>query len=137
MGRSTVWGKVRSSRPWRGRGRCSAARKSASAGRFSSDPQRVYERWFEFVEWAEKTPSGEPVPIDRQQLGPRVSGTVHGGDTYFRAAMPDVYAANVCDIPRFRQPATAAIVNITVSDIEIQRPDGLTSVNAVANLSNP
>jgi 2,4-didehydro-3-deoxy-L-rhamnonate hydrolase len=44
--------------------------ESASAGRFSSDPQRVYGRWFEFVEWAEKTPSWEPVPIDREQLGP-------------------------------------------------------------------
>ena len=44
--------------------------ESASAGRFSSDPQRVYERWFEFVEWAEKTPSAEPVPIDREQPGP-------------------------------------------------------------------
>jgi hypothetical protein len=75
--------------------------ESASAGRFSSDPQRAYERWFEFVEWAEKTPSGEPVPIDRQQLGPRVSGTVHGGDMYFRAAMSDVYAANVRDIHGF------------------------------------
>ena len=26
--------------------------EEASVGRFSSDPQRVYEHWFEFVEWA-------------------------------------------------------------------------------------
>jgi 2-keto-4-pentenoate hydratase/2-oxohepta-3-ene-1,7-dioic acid hydratase in catechol pathway len=44
--------------------------EEASAGRFSSDPQRVYERWFEFVEWAEKTPSAEPVPFSTEQLGP-------------------------------------------------------------------
>lgn len=34
-------------------------------------------------------------------VGRTVSGTVHGGDMYFRAAMPDVYAANVCDIHGF------------------------------------
>lgn len=44
--------------------------EGASAGRFSSDPQRIYERWFEFVEWAEETPAAEPVPFGTQQLGP-------------------------------------------------------------------
>jgi hypothetical protein len=46
--------------------------ESASAGRFSSDAQRVYERWFEFVEWAEKTPAGSGVR-NRRQL-PRSRG---------------------------------------------------------------
>jgi acetyl esterase/lipase len=34
-------------------------------------------------------------------VGRTVSGTVHGGDMYFRAAMPDAYAANVRDIHGF------------------------------------
>jgi 2,4-didehydro-3-deoxy-L-rhamnonate hydrolase len=44
--------------------------EQASAGRFSSDPQLVYERWFEFVEWAEKGSSAAAVPFGAQQLGP-------------------------------------------------------------------
>jgi 2,4-didehydro-3-deoxy-L-rhamnonate hydrolase len=44
--------------------------ESASAGRFSSDPQRIYERWAEFVEWAKTPPSAEPLPIDPKKLGP-------------------------------------------------------------------
>jgi acetyl esterase len=34
-------------------------------------------------------------------VGRTVNGTVHGGDMYFRAAMPDVYAATVRDIHGF------------------------------------
>ena len=34
-------------------------------------------------------------------VGRTVSGTVHGGDVYFRAAMPDVYAATIRDIHGF------------------------------------
>jgi acetyl esterase/lipase len=34
-------------------------------------------------------------------VGRTVSGTVHGGDMYFRAAMPDVYAATIRDIHGF------------------------------------
>jgi acetyl esterase/lipase len=34
-------------------------------------------------------------------VGRIVSGTVHGGDMYFRAAMPDVYAATIRDIHGF------------------------------------
>jgi 2,4-diketo-3-deoxy-L-fuconate hydrolase len=44
--------------------------EEASAGQFSSDPQLVYERWFEFVEWAAEAPSGAAVPFDAEQLGP-------------------------------------------------------------------
>jgi 2-keto-4-pentenoate hydratase/2-oxohepta-3-ene-1,7-dioic acid hydratase in catechol pathway len=32
----------------------------ASGGRFTSDPQAVYERWEEFAAWAEGTDAGEP-----------------------------------------------------------------------------
>lgn len=44
--------------------------EEASAGRFSSDPQRVYERWFEFVEWAAAGPAAAAVPFSADQLGP-------------------------------------------------------------------
>jgi 2,4-diketo-3-deoxy-L-fuconate hydrolase len=44
--------------------------EEASAGRFGSDPQRVYERWFEFVEWAAEVPSSSAVPFSAEQLGP-------------------------------------------------------------------
>ena len=44
--------------------------EDASGGRFGSDPQRVYERWFEFVEWAAAAPSSAAVPFSAKQLGP-------------------------------------------------------------------
>jgi 2,4-diketo-3-deoxy-L-fuconate hydrolase len=44
--------------------------EKASAGRFSSDPQRVYEGWLEFVEWAAEAPSAAAVPFSPEQLGP-------------------------------------------------------------------
>ena len=44
--------------------------EKASAGRFGSDPQRVYERWFEFVKWAAQAPSAAAVPFSAEQLGP-------------------------------------------------------------------
>jgi 2,4-didehydro-3-deoxy-L-rhamnonate hydrolase len=44
--------------------------EEASAGRFWSDPQRVYERWFEFVEWAATAQSSAAVPFTAEQLGP-------------------------------------------------------------------
>ena len=44
--------------------------EKASAGRFGSDPQRVYERWFDFVEWAAQAPSAAAVPFSAEQLGP-------------------------------------------------------------------
>jgi 2,4-diketo-3-deoxy-L-fuconate hydrolase len=45
--------------------------EKASTGRFSSDPQGVYEQWPEFVGWA-KTATGEAVPFDLVELGPPV-----------------------------------------------------------------
>jgi 2,4-diketo-3-deoxy-L-fuconate hydrolase len=44
--------------------------EKASAGRFSSDPQRVYEGWLEFVEWAAEAPPAAAVPFSPEQLGP-------------------------------------------------------------------
>ena len=44
--------------------------EEVSSRRFSSDPQRVYERWFEFVEWAAAVPSSAAVSFRAEQLGP-------------------------------------------------------------------
>jgi 2,4-didehydro-3-deoxy-L-rhamnonate hydrolase len=44
--------------------------EQASDRRFGSDPQRVYERWSEFVEWAAAAPSSSAVPFSAEQLGP-------------------------------------------------------------------
>jgi 2,4-didehydro-3-deoxy-L-rhamnonate hydrolase len=44
--------------------------EEASAGRFSSDPQQVYERWLEFVEWAREAPPVAVIPFSADQLGP-------------------------------------------------------------------
>jgi 2-keto-4-pentenoate hydratase/2-oxohepta-3-ene-1,7-dioic acid hydratase in catechol pathway len=41
----------------------------ASDGRFDADPQAVYERWEEFVEWAKTTPMDGAVPFDFEDLG--------------------------------------------------------------------
>jgi 2,4-didehydro-3-deoxy-L-rhamnonate hydrolase len=43
--------------------------EKASAARFSSDPQRVYERWSEFVAWA-STAQNAAVPFSVDGLGP-------------------------------------------------------------------
>jgi hypothetical protein len=42
--------------------------------------------------------------------------------------------AGTCEAMSANMPTD---VNTTVLDLEIERPDGLTYVNAVANLSNP
>jgi 2,4-diketo-3-deoxy-L-fuconate hydrolase len=44
--------------------------EEASTGRFSSDPQQVYERWLEFVEWARGAPPAAVIPFSADQLGP-------------------------------------------------------------------
>ena len=43
--------------------------EEASDGRFSSDPQPVFARWAEFVEWAGTTPAGRTVPLSPSDLG--------------------------------------------------------------------
>jgi 2-keto-4-pentenoate hydratase/2-oxohepta-3-ene-1,7-dioic acid hydratase in catechol pathway len=43
----------------------------ASQGRFHSDPQAVYERWAEFVDWA-STATGDAEPFVATDLGPPV-----------------------------------------------------------------
>lgn len=44
---------------------------AASDGRFAPDPQAIYPRWDEFVEWA-RTAHGEPISLDPLLLGPPV-----------------------------------------------------------------
>lgn len=42
-----------------------------SGGRFSADPQEIYERWEEFREWAAQAPAGsDVVPADADLLSP-------------------------------------------------------------------
>src|SRR5258705_5085183 len=45
----------------------------ASDGRFDADPQGIYRRWEEFVDWAATAPwRGAAVPFADTQLGPPV-----------------------------------------------------------------
>jgi 2,4-didehydro-3-deoxy-L-rhamnonate hydrolase len=44
----------------------------ASDGRFGSDPQRVFDRWDEFREWADGAPVEAAEAFDPQRLGPPV-----------------------------------------------------------------
>lgn len=46
--------------------------ETSSRGLFSADPQAVYARWPQFVEWASAGPPGEPRPFARDRLGPPV-----------------------------------------------------------------
>ncbi|NNC10770.1 fumarylacetoacetate hydrolase family protein [Planctomonas sp. JC2975] len=46
--------------------------ESASAGRFASHPQAVYEVWDDFVAWAATQDASEGVAYDARQLGPAV-----------------------------------------------------------------
>jgi 2,4-diketo-3-deoxy-L-fuconate hydrolase len=41
----------------------------ASAGRFTSDPQAVYGRWDEFVDWVASAPDGPLTAVDEDRLG--------------------------------------------------------------------
>lgn len=43
--------------------------EEASAGRFGSDPQAVYERWADFAAWARGTHGAEAVTYERELLG--------------------------------------------------------------------
>jgi 2-keto-4-pentenoate hydratase/2-oxohepta-3-ene-1,7-dioic acid hydratase in catechol pathway len=43
--------------------------EEASAGRFGSDPQAVYERWADFTAWAPGTHDAEAVAYERELLG--------------------------------------------------------------------
>lgn len=44
----------------------------ASAGRFSSDPQAIFERWAEFRQWAGAASTSGAVPFEEDRLGPPV-----------------------------------------------------------------
>jgi 2,4-didehydro-3-deoxy-L-rhamnonate hydrolase len=44
--------------------------EAASDGRFSSDPQAIYDRWSEFRQWAEGATTLNAVPFDDEKLGP-------------------------------------------------------------------
>lgn len=46
--------------------------EKASEGLFGADPQAVYERWQDFVDWAESASPGGARPFDLANLGPPV-----------------------------------------------------------------
>jgi 2,4-didehydro-3-deoxy-L-rhamnonate hydrolase len=46
----------------------------ASAGRFDSDPQAVYDRWDEFELWARGAAASAGEPVEPRSLGPPVPG---------------------------------------------------------------
>ena len=46
--------------------------EKASEGLFGADPQAVYERWQDFVDWAESASLGGARPFDLANLGPPV-----------------------------------------------------------------
>jgi len=43
--------------------------ESASQGRFSSDPQAIYDRWDEFTRWAAQASLPPPTPLNVDELG--------------------------------------------------------------------
>jgi 2-keto-4-pentenoate hydratase/2-oxohepta-3-ene-1,7-dioic acid hydratase in catechol pathway len=43
--------------------------EQASKGRFVADPQAVYDRWEEFVDWAATAPEGPAAAVDEDLLG--------------------------------------------------------------------
>ena len=43
--------------------------EQSSGGRFSADPQAVYDRWDEFTQWRARNPGGEARPFDMKDLG--------------------------------------------------------------------
>jgi 2-keto-4-pentenoate hydratase/2-oxohepta-3-ene-1,7-dioic acid hydratase in catechol pathway len=43
--------------------------EAASGGRFPSDPDAVFDRWDEFVDWAAALHTGQAVPYRKEQLG--------------------------------------------------------------------
>jgi 2,4-didehydro-3-deoxy-L-rhamnonate hydrolase len=46
--------------------------EQASAGRFGSDPQAVFDRWDEFVDWAADHDGANRAPLQSDRLGPPV-----------------------------------------------------------------
>ncbi|UGT61840.1 fumarylacetoacetate hydrolase family protein [Nocardia asteroides] len=46
--------------------------EDASGGRFSAQPQLIFERWNEFLEWAPTADAGSASPLEPAELGPPV-----------------------------------------------------------------
>lgn len=85
--------------------------EQASDGRFSADPQPVYERWEEFRSWAssaelpagqafEQTELGSPAPAPRQTLAIGLNYREHASESGFAApeGLPPVFTKFVTSI---------------------------------------
>lgn len=83
----------------------------ASAGRFASEPQRIYERWAEFAEWAadadlpngvafDPAELGSPAPAPRQVLAIGLNYRAHAGESGFEVPdrTPPVFTKYVSSI---------------------------------------
>jgi 2,4-diketo-3-deoxy-L-fuconate hydrolase len=94
--------------------------EQASAGRFSSDPQRVYERWFEFLEWAAEAPSAAAVAFGVEQLGPPVPQPlqVFGIGANYRSHA----AEGGLEVPEFPMVFTKYVSSFTGPVGEIELP---------------
>jgi 2,4-didehydro-3-deoxy-L-rhamnonate hydrolase len=93
--------------------------EGASGGRFSSDPQRVYEHWFEFVDWAEQVPPAQVVAFSVEQLGPPAPrpAQVFGIGTNYRSHA----AEGGLDVPEWPMVFTKYVSSFTgpFGDIEL------------------
>jgi 2-keto-4-pentenoate hydratase/2-oxohepta-3-ene-1,7-dioic acid hydratase in catechol pathway len=94
--------------------------EEASAGRFSSDPQRVYERWPEFIAWATEAPSAAAVPFSAEQLGPPAPrpAQVFGIGANYRSHA----AEGGLDIPEWPMVFTKYVSSFTGPVGEIELP---------------
>jgi 2-keto-4-pentenoate hydratase/2-oxohepta-3-ene-1,7-dioic acid hydratase in catechol pathway len=94
--------------------------EEASAGRFWSDPQRVYERWFDFVEWAAAAPSSAAVPFNAEQLGPPAPrpAQVFGIGANYRSHA----AEGGLDVPEWPMVFTKYVSSFTGPAGEIELP---------------
>lgn len=94
--------------------------EEASGGRFSSDPQRVYEHWLEFVEWAGEAPLAQAVPFSAEQLGPPAPrpAQVFGIGANYRSHA----AEGGLEVPEFPMVFTKYVSSFTGPVGEIELP---------------
>jgi 2,4-diketo-3-deoxy-L-fuconate hydrolase len=76
----------------------------ASEGRFDADPQSVFDRWDEFVDWSATAPAGCAEPVDEHLLGspaPRPSQVFAIGLNYSEHAAEAGFEQPGNDLPVF------------------------------------
>lgn len=96
--------------------------EACSGGLFGPDPQAVYARWPQFVEWASGSLPGEPRPFSRDRLGPPVPcpAQVFAIGLNYR----DHAAESGFAVPASPTVFTKFVSAITAPDGDIVLPDG-------------